>query len=189
MNYLRSLERWDRGFESHSRHGCLCARLFCACVALCAGGGLATGWFPVQGVLPPVYRLRNWRSGQGPTNGCRPIIITIMIIKQKKLRGLSPQANYTDRATAACRRSYCQLLRLEGVAWSAQRIPTAVFSVILDRSRYCFFRVAPQLYSRGWVDPIPDPLLIRKSRSAGNRTRELWICSQELWRLDHRGGQ
>jgi histone-lysine N-methyltransferase SETMAR len=26
-------------------------------------------------------------------------------IKQDKLRGLSPQANYTDRATAACRRS------------------------------------------------------------------------------------
>jgi hypothetical protein len=26
-----------------------------------------------------------------------------------KLRGLSPRENYTDRATAACRRSYCQL--------------------------------------------------------------------------------
>jgi hypothetical protein len=23
MNCLRSLERWDRGFEFHSRHGCL----------------------------------------------------------------------------------------------------------------------------------------------------------------------
>jgi hypothetical protein len=27
------------------------------------------------------------------------------------------------------------------------------------------------LYSRGWVDPVPDPLLHRKSGSAGNRTR------------------
>jgi hypothetical protein len=27
------------------------------------------------------------------------------------------------------------------------------------------------LYSRGWVDPVPDPLLLRKSSSAGNRTR------------------
>jgi hypothetical protein len=43
----------------------------------------------------------------------------------------SPQANYTDRATAACRRSYCQLLRIEGVAWSAQRIPPVVNSVFL----------------------------------------------------------
>jgi hypothetical protein len=41
----------------------------------------------------------------------------------------------------------------------------------LDRSRYCFFRIVPQLYSRGWVDPVPDPLLLIKSGSAGNRTR------------------
>jgi hypothetical protein len=41
----------------------------------------------------------------------------------------------------------------------------------LDHSRYFFFQVPPQLYSRGWVDPVPDPLLIGKSGSAGNRTR------------------
>jgi hypothetical protein len=29
----------------------------------------------------------------------------------------------------------------------------------LDRIRYYCFQVAPQLYSRGLVDPIPDPLL------------------------------
>jgi hypothetical protein len=46
MNCLRSLEHWDRGFESHSRHGCLCVRLFCVCVVLCVGSGLATGWSP-----------------------------------------------------------------------------------------------------------------------------------------------
>jgi hypothetical protein len=40
----------------------------------------------------------------------------------------------------------------------------------LDRSRYCFFQVAPQLYSWGWVDPIADPLLLRKSDRAGSRT-------------------
>jgi hypothetical protein len=40
----------------------------------------------------------------------------------------------------------------------------------LDLSRYFFFQVAPELYSRGWVDPVPDPLLLRKSGSAGNRT-------------------
>jgi len=31
------------------------------------------------------------------------------------------------------------------------------------------------LTSRGWVDPVPDPLLLRKSGSAGNRTRDLCI--------------
>jgi hypothetical protein len=58
----------------------------------------------------------------------------------------------------------------------------------LDRSRCVFFQVAPQLYLRGWVDPVPDPLLLRKSDSAGNWTRDLWNCCQELWPLDHRGG-
>jgi hypothetical protein len=49
--------------------------------------------------------------------------------QQNKLRGLSPRANYTYRATTAFRRSYCQRLRIEGATWSAWRIPTAVFSV------------------------------------------------------------
>jgi hypothetical protein len=43
--------------------------------------------------------------------------------------------------------------------------------VCLDWIHYFFFQVAPQLYSRGWVDPIPDPLLLRKSGRTGNRTR------------------
>jgi len=38
------------------------------------------------------------------------------------------------------------------------------------------------------VDPVPDPLILRKSGSAGDRTRDLCICSQKLWPLDHRGG-
>jgi hypothetical protein len=91
----------------------------------------------------------------------------------------------------------------------------------LDRSRF-FYQLAPQLDSRGWVDPIPDPLLLRKSGSAGNLTRTSCLqpgaltteavyillhniykfsfvphrkhntspsCIQELWPLDHRGGQ
>jgi hypothetical protein len=41
----------------------------------------------------------------------------------------------------------------------------------VDRSRYFFIQVAPQLYSRGWVDHVSDPLLLRKSGSAGNRKR------------------
>jgi hypothetical protein len=57
-----------------------------------------------------------------------------------------------------------------GVAWSAWLIPTTVLC-FLDRIRYFFFQVAPQLYLRGWVDPVPDPLLLRKTGSIGNRTR------------------
>ena len=73
--------------------------------------------------------------------------------------------------------------------WSAQWIPTAVNLCFLDQSRYLFIQVAPQLTSRGWVDPVPDPLLLRRSGSAGNRTRDLCISSQKLWPPDHRGGR
>jgi hypothetical protein len=38
------------------------------------------------------------------------------------------------------------------------------------------------------VNLVPDPLLLWKSGSARNQTRGLWICSQELWPLDQRGG-
>jgi hypothetical protein len=41
----------------------------------------------------------------------------------------------------------------------------------LDQSRYYFFQATLQLYSRGCVDLVPDPLLLWKSGSAGNRTR------------------
>jgi hypothetical protein len=49
------------------------------------------------------------------------LIGKVMFLKKlkTKLHGLSPRANYTDRATAACRRSDCQLLRIEGATWSA----------------------------------------------------------------------
>jgi hypothetical protein len=41
----------------------------------------------------------------------------------------------------------------------------------LVRNRYFFLQIAPQLYSRGWVDAVPDPLLLWKSGSSENRTR------------------
>jgi hypothetical protein len=41
----------------------------------------------------------------------------------------------------------------------------------LDWSLYFFFQVVSKLYSRSWVEPVPDPLLLRKSGSARNRTR------------------
>jgi hypothetical protein len=48
----------------------------------------------------------------------------------------------------------------------------------LDRSRYFVFQAAPQLYLRGSVDPVPDPLLLRKSGSAGNLTRTYGIVAR-----------
>jgi hypothetical protein len=33
------------------------------------------------------------------------LLVKTLVAKKTKLRGLTPQANYTDRATASCRRS------------------------------------------------------------------------------------
>jgi hypothetical protein len=49
----------------------------------------------------------------------RDYLANIDINKKTKLHGLSPRANYTDRATAASRRSGCQLLWIKGATWSA----------------------------------------------------------------------
>jgi hypothetical protein len=47
------------------------------------------------------------------------LTLTSSLKQTNKLHGLSPRANYTDRATAASRRSNCQLLRIKGAKWSA----------------------------------------------------------------------
>jgi hypothetical protein len=54
----------------------------------------------------------------------------------------------------------------------------------LDRSRYYFFQVAPQLYSRGWVDPIPDPLLKLNNKRKETITGLVeirWNCTYGLF--------
>jgi hypothetical protein len=40
--------------------------------------GNATGRSLVQRVLPIVYRIKNWKSHQGPTKGLEEIIIIIL---------------------------------------------------------------------------------------------------------------
>jgi hypothetical protein len=94
---------------------------------------------------------------------------------------MSLQANYADWATATCRRILVPTFLDRGVSCGQRgESPTAININFLDRSRYFLFKVAPHLSSRGWVDPVPDPLLLRKSGSAGNRTRDLCVCSQEM---------
>jgi hypothetical protein len=79
--------------------------------------------------------------------------------KEKKIHGLSPQANYTDRATAACQRSQFQLFADRGCHVVNVTIPyghilSCAHEAELPRSRPATFFC-----------------------SAGNRTRDLRICS------------
>jgi hypothetical protein len=57
---------------------------------------------------------------------------------KKKLHGLSPRVKYeyTDRATAACRRSDCQLLADRGCHVVSVTDPYGRILGFLDRSRY-----------------------------------------------------
>jgi hypothetical protein len=66
----------------------VCVRLFCVCVVLCVGIGLATGWFPFQGVLSIVKDQRIWKSGQYP-KGCSAI---------KREREIENTSNYSPLA-------------------------------------------------------------------------------------------
>jgi hypothetical protein len=49
----------------------VCMHLFCVCVALCIGSGLATGWSPVQGDLPCIG-LRNWKAAKAQQRAVEP---------------------------------------------------------------------------------------------------------------------
>jgi hypothetical protein len=64
---------------------------------------------------------------------------------KKKLLEFSPQANYTDRVTAACRRNLVPTFTDRGCRVVSA---TAVNFGFLDRSRYSL-EIAPQLSSRG----------------------------------------
>jgi hypothetical protein len=57
---FRPLEHWDHGFESPSRHGCVSA-FFCVALSY-VGRSLASGWSPVQGVLPNVQQIHKFQK-------------------------------------------------------------------------------------------------------------------------------
>jgi hypothetical protein len=83
------------------------------------------------------------------------------------------------------------------IGWSARRIPHGSLSQFSRPEPLHYFQVAPHLSLQGLSGPVPDPLLLRKSGSAGDQTRDHCVCSQELDQLtteadrtfDIRGGR
>jgi hypothetical protein len=100
---------------------------------------------------------------------CSSPSLLFFVFFSNKLHGISPRANCAYRATAACRRSDCQLFADIGCHvqrdWSVRS-----YSWFSIQEPLLFYQVAPQLYSRGWVDPVPDPLPFFLD-SARNRNR------------------
>ena len=50
-------------------------------------------------------------------------------------------------------------MAVQGAFWLAKRYTSTLISVFLTGFRYFSYQIANQLPSRGWVDPIPDPIL------------------------------
>jgi hypothetical protein len=85
---------------------------------------------------------------------------------------LSPRANYTDWVTATFRRNLVPTSADRGVSRGQHGGTSTVVNLrFLDRSRYFSFKYLLIYPHKGWVDPVLDPLLLRKSGSAGKRTQ------------------
>jgi hypothetical protein len=97
-------------------------------------------------------------------------------IEKKKLHGLSPRANYTDRATAACRRSDCQLLRIEGATCVCVTDHYGRILGFLERSRY--FSIKYLLSCTHEAEWTPFQTHYFFLYSAGNRTRSSWSVAK-----------
>jgi hypothetical protein len=67
---------------------------------------------------------------------CTQLHVSSILKLKTELHGLSPRANYTDRATAAYRRSDCQLFADRGCHVISVTDPYGRILGFLDRSRY-----------------------------------------------------
>jgi transposase InsO family protein len=83
---------------------------------------------------------------------------TLTQSKQTNSLAIILQANYTDWATAKCRKSLVPTFADRGVS-RGQRggLPTVLNLSFLDRSRYFFFQIAPHLSSQGLSGPLSRP--------------------------------
>jgi hypothetical protein len=84
---------------------------------------------------------------QTETYCVRSEVFTAVTVKNGAVAFRS-QANYTDRADATCRRSSCQLLRVQGYRMISAAGPHGRCSLFFRPEPLLFIQVAPQLSSR-----------------------------------------
>jgi hypothetical protein len=67
---------------------------------------------------------------------------------------MSPGANYTYRAAGRLSAKLVPTFPERGMSLGQRDDTYGRILCFLEQSRYFFFQVAPQLYLRGWVDPV-----------------------------------
>ena len=75
----------------------------------------------------------------------------------KKIKSVALQLQRVKTDWSGC----CQMA-VQGNLWLAKHYPSTLISVFLTGFRYFSYQIATQLSSRGWVDPVPDPILPEK---------------------------
>jgi hypothetical protein len=107
-------------------------------------------------------------------------------LKKKLTHGLSPHANYTDRVSD--RRLSAKLvptLADRGCCVVSATIPPVV-NFRFSRLEPLFPRKSSSIIITRLSGPRSSPTTSQKKIWESNP--DLWICGQELWPLDHRGG-
>jgi hypothetical protein len=85
-----------------------------------------------------------------------PLVSKHFPLAQKKLRGLSPRANYTWSRDCGLSTKLVPTFTDRGRRMVSTTNPHGRILRFIDRSRCFSFQVAPQMYSWGRVDSIPN---------------------------------
>jgi hypothetical protein len=109
--------------------------------------------------------------------------------KQANSVAFSPQANYIDWAASTCRRilvsTFADRELLRGQRGGS---PTAVNLFSRQQPLFLLSSSSSFMLTRAQWNSFQTQFYTENLVAPGNRTRDLWVCSQKLWPLDHRGG-
>jgi hypothetical protein len=109
--------------------------------------------------------------------------------KQNKLRGLSPEKELYRPSDRRLSTKLVSTFVGRGLSRGQHNGSLRPYSRFYRQKPLFFLSSSSTFVLTRLTWPFPDSLLLRKSGSAGNRTRNIWICSQKLWPQDYRGGQ
>ena len=132
--------------------------LFAALLSVCAMKGIPIGLPLAQWgkdftyYLTPFLSLVNWDMHY-PGSVCRGT--DLPSDRLHTYVALQPRREETDW-------SGCFQMAVQGALWLAKRLSLNLYFSFFNRISQLSYQVATQLSSWGWVDPVPDPILLEE---------------------------